>query len=55
MKLSQFKYTLQYSKGEDNAHSDFLSRCPLPETVKETEPYELIFVIHSLQDMPIMY
>ena len=36
LKLSQFNYSFHYTKGQDNVHSDFLSRYPLPETVKET-------------------
>ena len=53
LKLSQFKYNFVYSKGEDNVHSDFLSRFPLPETVQEVEPYELIFTVNSLNNMPV--
>lgn len=49
LKLSQFNYKFVYSKGSDNVHSDFLSRLPLPETVTEAEPYELIFALESLE------
>ena len=51
--LSQFKYNLEYSKGINNVHSDFLSGFPLSDTEKKTEPYELVFVIDKLDKMPI--
>lgn len=53
LKLSQFNYTFQYSRGENNVHSDCLSRLPLPETVHEVEPYELVFAIDVLNNTPI--
>ena len=53
LRLSQFKYTFQYAKGKDQVHSDCLSRLPLPETVPEVEPYELIFTVNTLQEMSI--
>lgn len=53
LRLSQFKYNLEYSKGENNVHSDCLSRLPLPQTVSISEPYELIFTMSSIDDSPI--
>ena len=53
LRLSQFHYKFEYSKGEANVTSDCLSRLPLPETHNETEPYELIFTIDSLNSYPI--
>lgn len=53
LRLSQFQYVFEYTKGSENVNSDFLSRMPLSETVTEVEPYELIFVVKSLNDMPI--
>ena len=53
LRLSQFKYKFEYIKGVNNVNSDFLSRLPLPDTVRESEPYELIFVLQSLNNMPI--
>ena len=53
LRLSQFMYTFQYIKGSDNVNSDFLSRLPLQETIQIEEPYELIFVVESLDSMPI--
>ena len=50
LRLSQFDYTLKYIKGVDNVHSDCLSRLPLNETVTECEPYELVFVLESLDE-----
>ena len=55
LKFSQFDYKFVYSKGSENVHSDFLSRFPLPETVSELEPYELIFAIESLDNTPITH
>ena len=53
MRLSQFNYTFEYIKGCDNIHADFLSRLPLKETVGINEPYELIFVVDALDELPI--
>ena len=53
LKLSQFDYKFEYSKGSCNVNSDCLSRLPLNETTKSCEPYELIFSINSLNAMPI--
>ena len=53
LKLSMFEYEFEYIKGIDNVNGDFLSRLPLPETSEIEEPYELIFVIKSLDQMPI--
>ena len=50
LRLSQFKYKFEHIKGADNVNSDFLSRLPLKETVEENEPYELIFVVNSLDE-----
>lgn len=50
LKLSQFDYNFQYSCGKDNVQSDFFSRLPLPETVEDSEPYELVFSINSIND-----
>lgn len=47
--LSQFNYTLEYSRGQDNVHSDCLSRLPLPETVTEAEPYEIVCTLELLE------
>ena len=33
--------------------SDFLSRLPLGDTVTQTEPYELIFTLQTLEETPI--
>ena len=49
LKLKQFNYVFQYSCGKDNVHSDFLSRLPLPDTVPEVEPFELIFAVNSIE------
>ena len=53
LRLSQFNYTFEYIKGCDNIHADFLSRLPLKETVGINEPYELIFVVDALDELPI--
>lgn len=53
LRLSQFNYSLEYSKGSLNVNSDCWSRLPLAETVAETEPYELIFTVRSLDAMPV--
>ena len=53
LKLSQFNYTFEYSKGKDNVNSDCLSRLPLTETKHKCEPYELIFALQSLNQIPI--
>ena len=42
LKLSQYNYSFVYSRGKDNVHSDCLSRLPLPNTVMEAEPYEIV-------------
>lgn len=53
LRLSQFKYKFEFIKGVDNVNSDFLSRLPLSDTVLENEPYELIFVLDSLEKTAI--
>ena len=53
LRLSQFSYDFHYIKGSDNVNSDFLSRMPLNETEHPHEPYELIFVINSINEGPI--
>ena len=53
LRLSQYTYKFQYCKGIDNVNSDFLSRFPLNETSTVNEPYEVIFAINSLENMPI--
>lgn len=49
LKLSQFNYTFVYSPGKENVTSDLLSRLPLPETVVEVEPYEIVCSLQSLE------
>ena len=49
MRLSQFQYEFQYSKGENNVNSDCLSRLPLPDTIRTCEPYELIFTLEMFR------
>ena len=51
--MSQFSYSFEYIKGEDNVNSDCLSRLPLNETVNIEELYELMFVIKSFDGMPV--
>ena len=53
LRLSQFQYEFVYSKGSENIQSDCLSRLPLADTVSHTEPYELIFTLNTLDNMPI--
>ena len=53
LRFSQFDYEFIYSKGSQNVQSDCLSRLPLPDTVPESEPYELIFTVETLSAMPI--
>ena len=55
LRLSQYNYRFEYSKGVTNVTSDCLSRLPLPETTSETEPYELVFAMNSLNNMPISF
>ena len=57
LRLSQFRFKVTYIKGNQNQilDSDFLSRLPLPDTVNEVEPYDLIFVVDSLNGMPITF
>ena len=55
LRLSQFNYEFCYIKGEDNVNSDFFSRHPLKDNVDHMEPYELIFVIDSLQETPVTF
>ena len=38
LKLTQFNYRFEYSKGVNNVNSDYLSRFPLPEMEKSCEP-----------------
>lgn len=49
LQLSQYNYILEYSRGQENVHSDFLSRLPLPDSVTEAEPYEIICTLESLE------
>ena len=51
--MSQFSYSFEYIKGEDDVNSDCLSRLPLNETVNIEEPYELMFVIKSFDETPV--
>ena len=51
--MSQFSYSFEDIKGEDNVNSDCLSRLPLNETVNIEEPYKLMFVIKSFDEMPL--
>lgn len=55
LKLSQYDYSFVYSRGSNNVQSDFLSRLPLPHTESVVEPYELVFVIESLDDLVISH
>ena len=55
LRLSQYTYEFEYSKGESNVTSDCLSRLPLPDTTPDSEPYELIFAINDLNNMPISF
>ena len=50
LQLSQFNYYFEYSKGENNVNSDYLSRLPLPDTITISEPYELIFVLNAVEE-----
>lgn len=51
--LTLFHYKFEYSKGELNVNSDCLSRLPMPDTVVEDEPYELVFAIRALAQLAI--
>ena len=51
LKLSQYDYVFEYSRGSNNVQSDFLSRFPLTEFTSEDEPYELIFAVQSLDNL----
>ena len=53
LRLSQFDYVFEYLKGSENVNADFLSRFPLPETTEINEPYEVIFVVEKLNEMPL--
>ena len=53
LRLSQFNYVFEYSKGINNVNSDYCSRLPLPDTTNECEPYELVFAIKKIDEMPI--
>lgn len=53
LKLSQFNYKFEYSKGISNVNSDCLSRLPLPDTVQNSEPYELVFTVKTLDKLII--
>ena len=53
LKLSQFNYEFKYSKGSINIHADCLSRLPLADTVEECEPYEIVFMLDSLEKLPV--
>ena len=48
LKLSQYNYNFVYSQGQYNVHSDCLSRLPLPDTVEETEPYEIVCALNEV-------
>lgn len=50
LRLSQYSYEFQYSKGTDNVNSDCLSRLPLPDIRSQCEPYEIIFNVNSLEE-----
>ena len=39
-----------YSRGRDNVNSDCLSRLPLPITVNESEPYEIVSTLSALDN-----
>ena len=49
VKFSQYNYTFIYSPGKENSQSDFLSRMPLPVTVEEVEPYEIVCSLECLE------
>ena len=53
LRLSQFNYRFEYSKGENNVNSDCLSRLPLPDVTHNSEPYELIFAVNELNNVNI--
>ena len=38
-----------YTRGQENVHSDCLSRLPLPETVTEAEPYEIVSTLQTVE------
>ena len=48
LKLTQFDYEFVYARGADNVQSDCLSRLPLPDSVPESDPFELIFAHESI-------
>jgi len=53
LRMSLFDYVFEYSKGINNVHSDCFSRLPLPDIDHECEPYELIFAIDTLEELPL--
>ena len=53
LRLSQFKYKFEFIKGKDNNNADFLSRFPLKETNEINEPYALVFLLKSLDNLPL--
>ena len=53
LRLSQFNFTFQYTKGSEMLNSDFLSRHPLKETSDVNEPYEVIFTISHMDNSPV--
>ena len=48
LKLTQFDYEFVCARGADNVQSDCLSRLPLPDSVPESELFELIFAHESI-------
>ena len=41
---------MEIRRGEENVHSDCLSRLPLPDSVLEPEPYEIVCTLESLEN-----
>ena len=53
LRLSQFDFEFKYIKGSENVTSDFLSRLPLKEIDETIEPYEIIYSINAIDEMPV--